>query len=170
MSRTCRVEMCRYLKLPTVKLRLISWEQVTYVYNARARCWMTKHCIVIGNQTMNTSIHRDAGEGWWGWGKEGWVSNLVVYAQEKRGVNGGCGWVGGEVGILIDEVEGGGGTYIRSTCLIVYQLIHTSTLSMQEYIGISTHCYINEYIFTHTYRYCNSFCTYCSRQRRKLKN
>ena len=58
MSWTCRVDMCRYLKLPTVKLRLISWEQVTYVYNARARCWMTKHCVVIGNRTMNMHTQR----------------------------------------------------------------------------------------------------------------
>ena len=54
----CRFEICRYLKLPMVKLRLISWEQVTYVYNARARCWMTKHCVVIGNQTMNMHTQR----------------------------------------------------------------------------------------------------------------
>ena len=30
MSRTCRFETCRYLQLPNFKLRLISWEWVTY--------------------------------------------------------------------------------------------------------------------------------------------
>ena len=29
-SRTCRFETCRYLQLPNFKLRLISWERVTY--------------------------------------------------------------------------------------------------------------------------------------------
>ena len=32
MSRTCRFETCRYLNLPDFKLRLISWERVTFVF------------------------------------------------------------------------------------------------------------------------------------------
>ena len=38
--RTCRLDTCRYLKLPNFKLRRISWEHVTYTIRPNFSCML----------------------------------------------------------------------------------------------------------------------------------
>ena len=47
-SRTCRLETCRYLKLPNFKLRLISWEWVTNVM----ACQTLSQSVTVGSNIL----------------------------------------------------------------------------------------------------------------------